>query len=226
MCTCSRWCSSDGPSYQGMLSERVTMLSPCSAEIGMTVRSGASSFAAKSVNSAAMSSKTSCDVVDQVHLVDAQHQVRHPQQRAQERVPAGLLDQALARVDQDQREVGGGGAGDHVAGVLDVPGGVGDDELPPRRGEVAVGDVDRDALLALGAQAVGEQREVGVLVAARRARPPRPPRAGPRRSSWCRRAAGRSAWTCRRRPSRRWRTAAGPCRGRSRCGGSVTCRCH
>ena len=31
-----------------------------------------------------------------------------------------------------------------------------------RRGvcEVAVGDVDRDALLALGAQAVGEQREV------------------------------------------------------------------
>ena len=30
------------------------------------------------------------------------------------------------------------------------------------RGEVAVGDVDGDALLALGAQAVGEQREVGV----------------------------------------------------------------
>jgi hypothetical protein len=32
--------------------------------------------------------------------------------------------------------------------------------------EVAVGDVDRDALLALGAQAVGEQRQVGVAVAA------------------------------------------------------------
>ena len=30
--------------------------------------------------------------------------------------------------------------------------------------EVAVGDVDRDALLALGAQAVGEQREVEVAV--------------------------------------------------------------
>ena len=39
------------------------------------------------------------------------------------------------------------------------------------RGEVAVGDVDGDALLALGPQAVGEQREVRVLVAplARRA---------------------------------------------------------
>ena len=40
------------------------------------------------------------------------------------------------------------------------PGRVGDDEAPPRRREVAVGDVDRDALLALGAQAVGQQREV------------------------------------------------------------------
>ena len=67
---------------------------------------------------------------------------------------------------QDQRQVGGRGAGHHVAGVLDVPRGVGDDELAPRGGEVAVGDVDRDALLALGAQAVGEQRQVGVLVAA------------------------------------------------------------
>ena len=32
--------------------------------------------------------------------------------------------------------------------------------------EVAVGDVDRDALLALGAQAVGQQRQVEVAVAA------------------------------------------------------------
>jgi hypothetical protein len=41
-----------------------------------------------------------------------------------------------------------------------VPGGVGQDELAPRGGEVAVGDVDRDPLLALGAQAVDQQREV------------------------------------------------------------------
>jgi hypothetical protein len=37
--------------------------------------------------------------------------------------------------------------------------------------EVAVGDVDGDALLALGAQAVGEQREVGVAVALGRGSP-------------------------------------------------------
>ena len=37
---------------------------------------------------------------------------------------------------------------------------VGDDELAPRRGKVAIGDVDGDALLPLGAQAVGEEREI------------------------------------------------------------------
>ncbi|MDB5873495.1 MAG: Bifunctional enzyme NodQ, partial [Ramlibacter sp.] len=41
-----------------------------------------------------------------------------------------------------------------------------EDELALRGREVAVGHVDRDALLTLRAQTVGEQRQVGVLVAA------------------------------------------------------------
>jgi hypothetical protein len=41
-----------------------------------------------------------------------------------------------------------------------------DDELPLGRGEVAIGDVDRDALLTLGPQAIGHQGEVGVVVSA------------------------------------------------------------
>src|SRR6185369_5823504 len=61
MCTCSRWCSSAGPSYHGLFGDRVTMLSPCRAEIGTIVRSGASSLAANAVNSSAMDSKTSSD---------------------------------------------------------------------------------------------------------------------------------------------------------------------
>ena len=73
---------------------------------------------------------------------------------------------ALARVDEDDRQVGGRGARDHVARVLDVPGRVGELEAAARRHEGAVGDVDRDPLLALGAQPVGEQREVDVAVAA------------------------------------------------------------
>ena len=130
-----------------------------------------------------------------------------PQQAGDEGVAPGLLEHALAGVDQDDREVGRRGAGDHVAGVLNVPGRVGDDELALGRGEVAVGHVDRDALLALGAQAVGQQRQVRRARRPGSRRWPRSPRADPRRCSWSRRADGRSAWTCRRRRSRRWRSA-------------------
>jgi hypothetical protein len=78
--------------------------------------------------------------------------VRDSEQRRDERVTPALLEHTLARIDEDEREVGGRCAGHHVARVLDVTRCVGDDELPLRRREVAVGDVDGDALLALGAQ--------------------------------------------------------------------------
>ena len=68
-------------------------------------------------------------------------------------------------VDEDKRKVGGRGSGHHVAGVLDVARGVRDDELASWRGEVAVGHVDRDALLALGPKTVGEQGQVDVVLA-------------------------------------------------------------
>jgi hypothetical protein len=106
-------------------------------------------------------------VVDQVHLVDREHQARHAQQAHHRDVPAGLLDDPGAGVHQQHGQRRGGRAGDRVAGVLDVPGGVGEDERAPRRGEVPVGDVDRDALLALRAQPVDEQRQVGVAAALR-----------------------------------------------------------
>ena len=105
-------------------------------------------------------------VVDEVHLVDRQDHVRDPEQRGDERVALGLLDDAVARVHEHDREVRGRGARDHVARVLHVAGGVGEDERAARRREVAVGDVDRDALLALGAQAVGQARQVERAVAA------------------------------------------------------------
>ena len=49
---------SDEPSYHGMFVERVTTLSPCSAEIGMTSRSGIDSLVAKDVKSRSILSKT------------------------------------------------------------------------------------------------------------------------------------------------------------------------
>jgi len=78
-------------------------------------------------------------------------------------VPAGLLQDTLAGVDEDDDGVCGGRAGHRVLGVLHVPGAVGQDEAAAVRGEVAVGDVDGDALLALGTQAVGQEGQVDRL---------------------------------------------------------------
>ena len=104
--------------------------------------------------------------VDEVHLVDGQHDVPDAEQRRKERMPARLFEQPVARVDQDDRQLCGRGAGDHVARVLDVAWRIGDDEFPLGGGEVAIGDIDRDALFAFGAKPVGHQGQVGVVVAA------------------------------------------------------------
>ena len=102
-------------------------------------------------------------VVDEVHLVDRDGDVPDPDQRDQVAVAPRLRQHALARVDQHHGAVGRRGARDHVAGVLLVSRGVGDDELPAIGREVAVRDVDRDALLPLGGEAVEQQREVEVV---------------------------------------------------------------
>ena len=70
---------------------------------------------------------------------------------------------ALPRIDQHDGEIGRRGAGRHVARVLLMAGRVGDDELALRRREEAIGDVDGDALLALGFQPVDQQREIDVF---------------------------------------------------------------
>jgi hypothetical protein len=68
-------------------------------------------------------------------------------------VPARLREQALARVDQHHRDVRGRCAGGHVARVLLVAGAVGNDELALVSAEETVGDIDGDALFALGGEA-------------------------------------------------------------------------
>ena len=54
---------------------------------------------------------------------------------------------------------------DLVARVLHMPRRVCQDELARLSGEVAVGNVDGDALLPFGAQAVGDESEVHVVAA-------------------------------------------------------------
>ena len=89
--------------------------------------------------------------VDEVHFVDADDEVGDAEEAGDEEVAVCLFEDAVACVDEDDGEVGGAGSGDHVAGVLDVAGCVGDDEFAVGCGEVAVGDVDGDALFAFGA---------------------------------------------------------------------------
>ena len=99
-------------------------------------------------------------IADQVHLVDGQHDVADADQVGEIAVAPRLGQYALARVDQDDGQVGGGGAGDHVAGILFMAGRIGDDELALLGGEEAIGDVDGDALFALGGEAIDQQGEV------------------------------------------------------------------
>ena len=75
-------------------------------------------------------------------------------------MPLGLRQHALARIDQDHRQIGGGGTCHHVAGILFMPRRVGDDELALLGREETVSDVDRDALFALCRQPIDQQREI------------------------------------------------------------------
>ena len=97
---------------------------------------------------------------DQVHLVDGEHEVRDAEQPGDPRMAPRLFADSVARVHEQDGQVRRRGAGRHVARVLLVAGRVGEDELAPRGREVPVGDVDGDALFALGLEAVGEQREI------------------------------------------------------------------
>ena len=165
--TSSRCSSSSGPSYQGDVVRAVD-------DVVAVQRRDRDHARVGDVEALGQLPELGLDLaeavlvpVDEVHLVHARDDVLDPEQRRQRGVAARLVDDPAARVEQDQGEVRGRGAGDHVARVALVARGVGDDERALLGLEEAVGDVDRDALLALGAQAVGDRGEVGAVAVAR-----------------------------------------------------------
>jgi len=95
--------------------------------------------------------------------------VGHSKQGGNRQVSAGLFQDTLACVHEQDHRVSRGGTGNGVPGVLNVSRAVGQDERAVGGGEVAVGHVNGDALLTFGAQAVGEQCKVcgGQTAAAR-----------------------------------------------------------
>jgi hypothetical protein len=102
-------------------------------------------------------------MADEVDLVDRQHDVADAEQRHDGGVAARLRQEPLAGVDQQDGEVGVGRPGGHVARELFVAGRVGHHEGALGGRKVPVGDVDGDALFALGFEAVDEEREVDVV---------------------------------------------------------------
>ena len=103
--------------------------------------------------------------VHQVHFVHSQCHVLDAEQRAEIGVAARLRDHARAGVHENNGEVGGRAARNHVARILLVSRSVGDDKLALVGREVAICHVDGDALLALGFQTVEQQGVVNLACA-------------------------------------------------------------
>jgi hypothetical protein len=78
-------------------------------------------------------------------------------------VPARLGDNAFAGVDKDDRQFRDTRAGRHVPRILLVTGCIGENKLPPRRREIAVGDVNRDALFALRLESIEQQGKIEII---------------------------------------------------------------
>ena len=96
-------------------------------------------------------------VVLKVHFVHGKHDVANAEEGAEIGVTLGLSDDAGACIHEDDGEIGGGAAGNHVSRVLLVSRSVGNDELAFVGGEVAIGNVNGDALFALRLQSVAEE---------------------------------------------------------------------
>ena len=118
---CSRWVSIGGPSYHGAAPEFSTTLSPCRAETGTTPPSGDAEplHQLGEVALDGAEALASSQSMRSILLTQRDH-VADPELRRQVGVAARLLEHAVAGVDQHDGDVGGRGAGDHVARVADV----------------------------------------------------------------------------------------------------------
>ena len=101
--------------------------------------------------------------VHQVHLIDGKHHMLDTQQRYKESMTARLRDDPRAGIYQNNRQISGRAAGNHVTRILFVSRSVGNDELTVIRGEIAIGHVDSNALLTLRLQTVQQQGIVDVV---------------------------------------------------------------
>ena len=86
------------------------------------------------------------------------------EQRNDMGVATGMAVRALARIDEQDGELRVRRTRHHVARVLLVTWRIRHHERAPARGGITIGDIDGDALLALGFQSVDEQGVVDLLI--------------------------------------------------------------
>src|SRR5215468_7578642 len=105
-------------------------------------------------------------IVKKIHFVDGGDDVTNSQKRGDISVPAGLRQQSFGGIDEDDCSVCGRGASGHVARVLLMTRRIGNDEFSPWSREVAIGNIDGDALLTFRPQTISEKREIDGAVRA------------------------------------------------------------
>ena len=142
--TVSRYSSSIGAQVHRILIPRSTTLSPWSALMGIESETLSMPTETRAVASTARQRSPPNNPARSI-LLTAATMWRVP--RRGDMHGTRLGQNAFARIDQDDSHVGCGCARGHVARVLFMTGRVGDDDSGR---EVAVSDVDRDALLPLG----------------------------------------------------------------------------
>ncbi len=142
-------------------------LSPSRAQTGIAVTARSPSLSANSRNASTMPSNTARSNPTRSILFTASTICPMPSRLAMVACRRVCTSKPLRASTSSTAMSASRGAGHHVAGVLLVAGRVGEDEAPARSLEIAVGEVDGDALLALGGEPVDQQRVVDL--AARRA---------------------------------------------------------
>jgi hypothetical protein len=88
------------------------------------------------------------------------------QKGGDDRMSAGLFHHPISRIDQDEGDIGGRGSGDHVSGILDMTGRIGNDEFPLGCGKVAIGYVYGDTLFTFRLQPIREEGQIDVFLSA------------------------------------------------------------
>ena len=101
-------------------------------------------------------------IFHEIDLVHSRHYMAQAKQRTDIGMTTRLRQYALARIHEQHGGIGIRSASGHVARVLLMAWCIRDNESATRRGKIAIGDIDGDALFAFGFKTIHQQRQIHV----------------------------------------------------------------